>query len=155
MADGSAQTPNLASRPAASAAASTEAHSLSVTAARHQRRALRQKLSLHGGLRGGEKDEGGLAAVTVGRVVLSRQGHLAPGDDRRQRRNIFRFFGSHRLDAGENHLAAVLEAKAARVDDGGDAAVALRLKRATRRDRRTNGGNQAAAKAHCDKFAAR
>ena len=128
---------------------------MSVIVARRQRRALRQKLSLHGGLRGGEKGEGGLAAVTVGGIVLSRQGHLAPGDDRRQRRNISRFFGSHRLDAGENHLAAVLEAKTAGVDDGGDAALALRLKGATRRDRRANGGNQAAAKAHCDKFAAR
>ena len=39
--------------------------------------------------------------------------------------------GSDRLDAGEADLAAVLEAKAARIDHGGDAAFALRLEGAT------------------------
>jgi hypothetical protein len=36
-------------------------------------------------------------------------------------------FAQGRLDARENHLAAVFEAKAARVNDRGDAALALRL----------------------------
>ena len=36
----------------------------------------------------------------------------------------------HALDAGEADFAAVIEAKAASVDHGGDAAFALRLQRA-------------------------
>ena len=50
--------------------------------------------------------------------------------------------GRDRLDAGEPDLAAVLQAKAARIDDGGDAALALRFERASRRDRRSDGGNR-------------
>src|SRR5437667_726055 len=91
-----------------------------------QRLALRQKLTLHQSLGGREKHEGGLAAITVGGVVLAAQGHVAAGQDRRQRRYAPGFFGDDRFDAGEADLAAVSQAKGARIDDLDHAAFALR-----------------------------
>ena len=91
--------------------------------------------ALHRMLGARDEDEGGLAAVTVGRVVLAAQRDVAAGDDRRQRRGALGLVGRDRLDAGKPDLAAVVEAKAARIDHGGDAAFALRLERAGRRER--------------------
>jgi hypothetical protein len=52
-------------------------------------------------------------------------------------------FSHHRLDAGEANLATVLQAKAARIEHGGDAALALRLERASGCVSRTGcGGNK-------------
>jgi hypothetical protein len=47
-----------------------------------------------------------------------------------------------RLDAGETDLAAVLQAKAARIDDGRDAALALRLKVAACGGSRSGAGKE-------------
>jgi catechol 2,3-dioxygenase-like lactoylglutathione lyase family enzyme len=67
------------------------------------------------------------------------------------------FFDRGRLDAGEADLATVLQAKAARIDHGGDAALTLRLERASGCVSRTGrGGNeqQAARQRYRDKSAA-
>ncbi|MFX8246822.1 hypothetical protein ABTL56_20095, partial [Acinetobacter baumannii] len=47
-----------------------------------------------------------------------------------------------RLDAGQAHLAAVVETDAARVDDGGDAALALGFELAWRSEGRVTRGEQ-------------
>jgi hypothetical protein len=54
-----------------------------------------------------------------------RRGAILPGRSRRDR-----------FDAGETDLAAILEAKAARVGHGGDASFALRREGACRSDER-------------------
>jgi hypothetical protein len=71
----------------------------------------------------------------------------APRNDRSQRRCAVRIclFTRHRFDAGKPHLAAILEAKAARIDDSSDAAFTLRFEDASRRDCRIGGGKHKAA----------
>ena len=95
-----------------------------------QRLAAAQQLALHRAFRAGHEDKGALAAVAVRRVVVAMQRHVAAGDDGGQRCRCRWPVGSPRLDAGEADFAAVVEAKAARIDHGGDAAFALRLKQA-------------------------
>jgi hypothetical protein len=114
---------------------------LSVTAPENSL-ALRQKLALHQGFGGRVKHEGGLAAVTVGRVILAAQRHVAAGEDRRQRRSARGLFGHDRLDAGKNDLAAVGQAEGARIDDLDDAAFALRFECASRGVSRASGDNE-------------
>jgi hypothetical protein len=66
-------------------------------------------------------------------------------------------FGRDRLDAGEADLATILQEKAARIDHGGDAALALRLERASGCLSRTGRGgdkHQAARQCYRDKSAA-
>ena len=127
MAAGSAQVPFLACRASASAAARSAAQSLSVTSVETSASPRPKQLALHRRFGAGEEHEGRLAAVAVRRVVLAVQRHVAPGDDRRQRRGALVLSDRGRLDAGEADLAAVVEPKGARVDHGGDAAFALRL----------------------------
>src|SRR2546430_2762123 len=140
MAVGSAQVPRLAWRASASAAVRTEAQSLLVTAPENSASPCAKSRPCTGGLGGGEKHEGGLAAVTVGGVVLAAQRHVASGQDRRQRRCAPGFFCHGRLDAGKKDLAAVGQTKGARIDDLDDAAFALRFECASRGGGRTSGG---------------
>jgi hypothetical protein len=57
------------------------------------------------------------------------QRHVAAADDGGQCGSDSGLIGSSSFDAGEADLAAVFEAKAARIDHGGDAAFTLRLER--------------------------
>ena len=68
------------------------------------------------------------------------QRHIVAGDKSRQRRGaVLPGRGRRdRFDAGETDLAAILEAKAARVDHGGDASFALRREGATGRECRSD-----------------
>ena len=70
------------------------------------------------------------AAAGVRRVVFAMQRHMAPADEGRQRSPAAGLVRSGLLDPGETDFAAVIKAKAAPVDHGGDAAFALRLERA-------------------------
>jgi hypothetical protein len=110
---------------------------------------LRQEFTLHQsfgrqsfGSR--EKHEGGLAAVSIGRVVFATQFYFAAGQDPGQCRCAVRrgFLRRDRLDAGKPNLAAVLEAKGARIENRGDAAPALRFEGASRGLGRTGGSQE-------------
>ena len=57
-------------------------------------------------------------------------------------------FGRDRLDAGEADLAAILQAKAARIDHLGDAAFALRREGASRSGGRADAGDNEPAEHH-------
>ena len=81
MAEGPAQMPFFASRPAASAASSAAAHVLVGNVCGGERLALRQQARLHRVVFIRDEDKGGLAAVTIRRVVIAAQGDVATGDE--------------------------------------------------------------------------
>ena len=89
-----------------------------------------EQFALHGVLRAGHEHKGGLAAIAVRRIVVAMQRHLTAGGDGGQGGSAIGPVGSTTGDAGEADFAAVFEAKASRIDHGGDAAFALRLQRA-------------------------
>ena len=140
MAAGSPQTPRLAWRAVASAAVRTAAHSLSVTVAETSASPCASSSACTEVLGGNQEHEGGLAAIAIGRVVFpaqltSRSFRIAVSAGARFAAGLLR---GDRLDAGETNLAAVLQAKAACIDDGGDPALALRFEGAACGVSRTN-----------------
>jgi hypothetical protein len=90
--------------------------------------AAAQQFALHRMFRARHEHKGRLAAIAIRRVVVAMQCHLAAGGDGGQSGPAAGPVGSTTLDAGEADFAAVLEAKATRIDHGDDAAFALRLK---------------------------
>ena len=96
----------------------------------NKRLAAAEHLALHGCFRVIREDKGWLAAVAVRRVVFAMQRHMTSADEGRQRDPAVGLVRSGPLDPGEADFAAVVEAKAASIDHGGDAAFALRLERA-------------------------
>ena len=83
-------------------------------------------------LRAGNKDKGALAAVAIRRVVVAMQRHLAADGDGGQGGLAAGPVGSSTLYASEANFTTVIKAKAARIDNGCDAAFTLRLQQALR-----------------------
>ena len=89
-----------------------------------------QQFTLYGVLRTGHEDKGALPAVAIGRVVIAMQGYFAPISDRSEGRPAAGPVGSGAFDAGKANLPTVFQAKAAHIDGGGNAPLALLLQRA-------------------------
>ena len=138
MAAGSAQIPRLACRAVGLGGRQARGAVLVGHVGRDQRLALRQQLRLHRACRSRRETRrraggrNGPACRLRRASVTSRPAMIADSAAVR----FAWFVGRDRLDAGEADLAAVLEAKAARIDHRGDAAFALRLERAAGRDAR-------------------
>ena len=90
----------------------------------YQRVTTAEHVALNGCLRVIRKDDGWLAPVAVRCVVFAVQPHLASADEGRQRGPAAGPVRSGQLDPGEADFSAVIEAKAAAVDDGVDPAFA-------------------------------
>ena len=111
---------------------------------RNQCVALRQQQALHQGVGAIQKHESRLTAVSVGGVVFPGQSDLVAGTTAASADVGSRaapVFGIDRLDTCKADLAAILQSKGACIDHRGDAALALRLKRASGGDHRTGGGD--------------
>ena len=109
--------PRFAWRALASAAASIAAQSLSVTVGRNQRVALRQQQACTGVSEDADETRK-RAGGRSGRGVSSSPRKVTSRPDRTADSAAIsrRFLGGSRLDAGEPDFAAVLETKAARID---------------------------------------
>lgn len=130
MAEGCAQMPNLASRAARSAASRAAGAIFICDINGGQRLATAQYFTLHRVLRAGHEYNGSLAAIAIRRIIIAVQRHLAASGDGSKGRPAAGPVRSATLDTGEENLAAVVEAKAARIDRGGDAPFTLLLQRA-------------------------
>src|SRR4051794_20208263 len=129
MAAGSPQAPRLASRPTASAEASTEAQSFSFIAAETSA-SPRDSSTACTGVSEAERTQMPTAAVAVRYVVFAPQRHLTVRHDRGQRRDPVCVIASHRLDTRKSHLAPVIQTKRPPIDNGDYPSLALRLERA-------------------------
>ena len=130
MAVVSAQMPNLASRAAPLGGGQRRSAIFLGYIGRKQRLAAAHQFALHRVFRAGHEHKGALAAIAIRQIVFAVQRHLAAAGDGGQRGPAAGPVGSSVRDAGEADLAAVFEAKVARIDHGGDAAFTLRLERA-------------------------